>query len=99
MLIEQRPNAVSKEDIHTRLWPDTYVAEITLHSLVSEIRRAIGDDANDPQFIRTVHAFGYAFIADPQAAAAPGSTPGARLVDLGYRAPSDLPAVKSAARP
>jgi DNA-binding winged helix-turn-helix (wHTH) protein len=68
MLIERRPEAVSKDDIHARLWPDTFVAEITLHSLVSEIRRAIGEDANDPQFIRTVHGFGYAFIADSQRA-------------------------------
>jgi DNA-binding winged helix-turn-helix (wHTH) protein len=62
LLIEQRPNAVSREDIHAQLWPDTFVAEITLHSLVSEIRRAIGDDATQPHFIRTVHGFGYAFI-------------------------------------
>ena len=62
-LIERRPNAVSKDDIHARLWPETYVAEITLHSLVSEIRRAIGDQAGDPQFIHTVHGFGYAFVA------------------------------------
>jgi DNA-binding winged helix-turn-helix (wHTH) protein len=62
MLIERRPEAVSKEDIHARLWPDTFVAEITLHSLVSEIRRAIGDDTTKPTFIRTVHGFGYAFI-------------------------------------
>jgi DNA-binding winged helix-turn-helix (wHTH) protein len=64
MLVERRPEAVSKDDIHARLWPDTFVAEITLHSLVSEIRRALGDDANHPQFIRTVHGFGYAFIAE-----------------------------------
>ena len=71
MLVERRPDAVSKDDIHTRLWPDTYVAEITLHSLVSEIRRAIGDDSNDPLFIRTVHGFGYAFIADSEPAETP----------------------------
>jgi DNA-binding winged helix-turn-helix (wHTH) protein len=70
MLVERRPEAVSKDDIHARLWPDTFVAEITLHSLVSEIRRAIGDDSNDPHFIRTVHGFGYAFIADSQPAQA-----------------------------
>ena len=63
LLIEHRPKAVSKDDIHARLWPDTFVAEITLHSLVSEIRRGIGDDSSEPQFIRTVHGFGYAFIA------------------------------------
>jgi len=62
-LIERRPNVVSKDDIHARLWPETFVAEITLHSLVSEIRRAIGDDSGDPHFIRTVHGYGYAFIA------------------------------------
>jgi len=71
-LIERRPNAVSKDDIHTRLWPETFVAEITLHSLISEIRRAIGDDSGDPQFIRTVHGFGYAFIAAGAAAAHSG---------------------------
>jgi len=72
MLIERRPDAVSRDDIHARLWPDTFVAEITLHSLVSEIRRAIGEESSHPQFIRTVHGFGYAFIApagDPDAAA------------------------------
>ncbi len=62
LLVERRPDAVSKDDIHAKLWPDTFVAEITLHSLVSEIRRAIQDDANQPLFIRTVHGFGYAFI-------------------------------------
>jgi DNA-binding winged helix-turn-helix (wHTH) protein len=62
LLVERRPEAVSKEEIHTRLWPDTFVAEITLHSLVSEIRRALGDDTSHPRFIRTVHGFGYAFI-------------------------------------
>jgi DNA-binding winged helix-turn-helix (wHTH) protein len=72
MLVERRPDVISKDDIHARLWPDTFVAEITLHSLVSEIRRGIGDDANNPQFIRTVHGVGYAFIgqdgeARPQA--------------------------------
>jgi len=73
MLVDRRPEAVSKDDIHARLWPDTFVAEITLHSLVSEIRRAIGDDSNDPQFIRTVHGFGYAFIADSQPPQAPST--------------------------
>jgi len=74
LLIERRPNAVSKDDIHARLWPDTFVAEITLHSLISEIRRGIGDDSSVPQFIRTVHGFGYAFIAPgtERAAAASG---------------------------
>ena len=64
-LVERLPSAVSKEEIHARLWPQTFVAEITLHSLISELRRALGDEASHPRFIRTVHGFGYAFIAPP----------------------------------
>jgi DNA-binding winged helix-turn-helix (wHTH) protein len=71
LLIDRRPEAVSKDDIHARLWPDTFVSEITLHSLVSEIRRGLADDSADPQFIRTVHGFGYAFICPPTEAPAP----------------------------
>jgi DNA-binding winged helix-turn-helix (wHTH) protein len=74
LLVEQRPNVVSKEDIHAKLWPDTFVAEITLHSLVSELRRAIGDDATKPEFIRTVHGFGYAFICPATEIPAPANT-------------------------
>src|SRR5262245_66597990 len=62
ILFERRPAAVSKADIHAQLWPDTFVSEVTLHSLMSEIRRVLDDDAEGPRLIRTVHGFGYAFV-------------------------------------
>ena len=61
LLLAERPKAVSKADIHERLWPKTFVADSTLTKLVAETRAAIGDDAREPRFIRTVHVFGYAF--------------------------------------
>ena len=61
ILIDGRPKAISKGDLQERLWPATFVVEKNLANLVSEIRDAIGDDASDPQFIRTVPRFGYAF--------------------------------------
>ena len=63
LLLECRPDAISKEDIHARLWATTYVSEASLQGLVSEIRAALGDDAQRPRFIRTAHGFGYAFTA------------------------------------
>jgi DNA-binding winged helix-turn-helix (wHTH) protein len=63
LLVECRPRAVSKADIHSRLWPDTYVSEANLGNLVVELRSALGDDARKPRVIRTVARFGYAFIA------------------------------------
>jgi DNA-binding winged helix-turn-helix (wHTH) protein len=61
ILVASRPKAVSKAELQERLWPATFVVEKNLANLVSEIRAAIGDDASDPQFIRTVARFGYAF--------------------------------------
>lgn len=72
ILIETRPRALSKAEIQDRLWPSTFVAESNLATIVNEVRRAIGDDARTPRYIRTVHGFGYAFDAEPlQTVAAP----------------------------
>jgi DNA-binding winged helix-turn-helix (wHTH) protein len=62
-LIESRPKVVEKADLHTRIWPDTYVVDANLNILIGEIRRAIGDSAQHPKFVRTVHGVGYAFCA------------------------------------
>jgi DNA-binding winged helix-turn-helix (wHTH) protein len=61
LLIENRPRALSKEELHERLWPSTFVSEATLTSLVAEVRAALGETAGDRRFVRTVHRFGYAF--------------------------------------
>jgi len=60
-LAARRPQAVSKDELLGALWPDAFVTESNLAGLVAEIRRAVGDDARDPRYLRTVHGFGYAF--------------------------------------
>ena len=73
LLVQRRPDAVSKEELQKVLWPDTFVAEANLANLVSELRTALGDEARQSRVIRTVHRFGYAFQAqavDLQAPAA-----------------------------
>ena len=64
LLVEERPRAVSKTQLHHRLWPATFVSEATLSSLVAEVRDALGERAYRRRFIRTVHRFGYAFDGD-----------------------------------
>lgn len=63
LLIERCPDAVSKADVHERLWPGTFVSASSLPSLVTEIRHALDDRRRDPPLIRTVHGFGYALQA------------------------------------
>jgi DNA-binding winged helix-turn-helix (wHTH) protein len=77
LLLEARPRAVAKAQIHERLWPDTFVSDSSLARLASEVRGAIGDDARHPRLVRTVHRHGYAFsggaTAEPEGAAAPAT--------------------------
>jgi DNA-binding winged helix-turn-helix (wHTH) protein len=61
VLLEARPRAIPKAELHQRLWPDTVVSDVNLPTLIAEIRAAIGDGARDPEFIRTVYGYGYAF--------------------------------------
>jgi DNA-binding winged helix-turn-helix (wHTH) protein len=78
VLVERRPKAVSKEELIGLLWPKTFVAEGNLARLVAEVREAIGDDAHEPRFIRTVHGFGYAFHG--KATSAAGERPVFKLI-------------------
>jgi DNA-binding winged helix-turn-helix (wHTH) protein len=70
-LVETRPKANAKADLHARLWPSTFVSEATLASLVAELREALGQRGSETRFIRTVHGFGYAFAAEVRDVEAP----------------------------
>jgi DNA-binding winged helix-turn-helix (wHTH) protein len=76
LLLERRPGAVARSEIHDRLWPGTFVSHTSLPRLVTELRKALGDDRRRPRFIRTVQRFGYAFAAEawPLDAAPPPRT-------------------------
>ena len=63
-LVKRRPNVVPKDDLFSQIWPDTFVVEGNLNVLVSEIRRAISENGQSAQFIRTAHGVGYAFCAE-----------------------------------
>jgi DNA-binding winged helix-turn-helix (wHTH) protein len=77
LLLEHRPKVLEKADLHAQMWPDTHVVDGSLNVLITEIRRALGDDARDPRFIRTVHGVGYAFCGETTA-----ESPAARLGTL-----------------
>ena len=63
LLLVRRPDAVAKSEIQDVLWPRTFVSETNLPALVNEVRRGLGDNAKEPEYVRTVHGFGYAFEA------------------------------------
>jgi DNA-binding winged helix-turn-helix (wHTH) protein len=64
LLLANRTRAVSKAELQQHLWPSTFVEETNLAGLVAEIRRALGDSASSPAFVRTVYGFGYRFVGE-----------------------------------
>jgi DNA-binding winged helix-turn-helix (wHTH) protein len=65
-LVRRRPRAVSKDELHALIWPGTNVTEASLASAVSDLRAALKERRRRPQFIRTVHGFGYAFSGEAE---------------------------------
>ena len=60
-LLAVRPRALTRAALTDSLWPGTAMGYTSLPSIVTELRRALGDNVREPLFLRTVHGFGYAF--------------------------------------
>lgn len=69
-LVAERPRVMSKQELQAAIWPDSHVDAAGLNVLVGDLRRALGDDARQPMFIRTVHGVGFAFCGEVASSAA-----------------------------
>jgi DNA-binding winged helix-turn-helix (wHTH) protein len=80
LLLKNRPRALSKAELRDALWPKTFVSDSSLAQVVTEVRRALGDDARAPRLIRTVYGFGYSFagVATHLSVSSATSSPEAR---------------------
>jgi DNA-binding winged helix-turn-helix (wHTH) protein len=62
-LVEHAGQLVTKEALFEAIWPETVVSEGVLTNCIGELRKVLGDAAQAPRFIATVHRRGYRFIA------------------------------------
>jgi DNA-binding winged helix-turn-helix (wHTH) protein len=62
-LVEQPGRLISKDELLQKVWPDTFVEESNLAYNVFALRKALGDTADNGQFIETIPKRGYRFIA------------------------------------
>ncbi len=63
-LAENASEVVSKDRLLETIWADTFVTEQVLKVAVSELRKALGDNARQPRYINTVPKKGYQLIAE-----------------------------------
>jgi TolB-like protein/DNA-binding winged helix-turn-helix (wHTH) protein/Flp pilus assembly protein TadD len=75
LLLERPCELVTRQELRERLWPaDTFVDfDVGLNTAVKRLRDALGDDAETPRFIETLHRRGYRFVAPVQWESDPGA--------------------------
>ncbi len=61
-LAEHPGRLVTKADLLNAIWKNYNIGDEALKHCVTEIRRVLGDDAEAPRYIETVHRRGYRFI-------------------------------------
>jgi DNA-binding winged helix-turn-helix (wHTH) protein len=59
---EHAGRLVTKDELMQTVWADTVVTDGALAASIRELRKALQDDAQSPQYIETVHRRGYRFI-------------------------------------
>lgn len=95
ILVNSKPNAVPHERLHAALWPGVHVSETSLAALVTQLRKALGDNPDGGRLIRTLHRVGYAFIGEA-VVAGEARAAGAPICRLIWRGVSfDVPAGES----
>jgi TolB-like protein/DNA-binding winged helix-turn-helix (wHTH) protein/Flp pilus assembly protein TadD len=62
-LVEHVGQVMSQDKILEVLWPETYVNPEALRKYIQEIRKALSDRPDNPEFIETLPKRGYRFVA------------------------------------
>jgi DNA-binding winged helix-turn-helix (wHTH) protein/TolB-like protein/tetratricopeptide (TPR) repeat protein len=99
-LAERQGQVVGKDEILQEVWKGTFVSDDSLTRCVVELRRAFGDDARQPEIIKTIPKRGYLLLspvafdqngASPQAASCDlaGTEPDVATEVYGEQAPSE----------
>ncbi len=78
LLLSRAGEVVGRQELIDSVWKDAFVTDTSLAEAVSVLRQALGDDAQAPKYIQTLHRRGYRFVAPvteigpaPSAPAAP----------------------------
>jgi DNA-binding winged helix-turn-helix (wHTH) protein len=64
-LVENRGQLITREQISTALWSKDVFVDVDqgINTAIRKIRRALGDDADEPHYLQTVVGRGYRFVA------------------------------------
>src|SRR5262245_43658196 len=62
-LLAHHDRVVPKAELLEHVWPQQFIGDGTLNSCLVALRKALGDRGRTPRFVRTLHGWGYRFVA------------------------------------
>ena len=89
LFVRNRGKLLSKDDLMKMIWPDTTVEEGDLTQNIFMLRKILGENPKDHQYIVTVPMQGYCFVADVREAYRTESTDGAAARE--FEGPTKIP--------
>lgn len=75
LLVGSPGRVFSRDEILDEIWGHRHVTQSVLNRIMSMLRQALGEDAQHPRRLRTVHGVGYRFDLPQAAASAPAPGP------------------------
>jgi len=88
-LVERAGELVSKDELMTRVWPNTTVEESNIKVHISALRRTLADGQDVNRYILTVPGRGYRFVAMISPVEVARATWASRTRSAQRREPSD----------
>jgi TolB-like protein/DNA-binding winged helix-turn-helix (wHTH) protein/Tfp pilus assembly protein PilF len=73
LLVEKQGDVVEKNQLLQRVWPDTFVEEISLTRNISVLRKTLANGVEGREFIETIPKRGYRFVAPVEIQGAPSN--------------------------
>ena len=83
MLVERDGDIVTRDEIQKKLWPDDTVVAFdqSINAAIKKLRKALGDSADEPTYIRTLAKQGYRLIVPVERMRENGTPSGAAPAD------------------
>src|SRR5438552_17673785 len=63
LLVQNSGHVLQKNELMAALWPDSFVEESNLTQNIFLLRKALGEDRGEQNYIKTVPRIGYRFVA------------------------------------
>jgi class 3 adenylate cyclase/tetratricopeptide (TPR) repeat protein len=83
-LLAQGDRVVSKQELCAQVWPEQFISDAALESVIKAVRQVIGDSGRSQRLLQTVYGQGYRWVA---------------AVTTADQTPPDCPAMLAPARP